>query len=273
MIAELNQYSRRNILSSLVVLGIGGRAMGADKADKFVLFDSLLHRGKPNLQRAGLQSLPPVANIWRNGASKDLVDEVGVQLALKHLPRDTSTFFIDIENWPVLKATPEIRRESIGKLIRVVSIARQVMPHTKFGFYGLPPTITYWPLVDRRPADYNDWVNSNNELAALAEVVDFILPSLYTFYDDRSGWLTYADKTIRAARQYGKPVYPFLWYEYHDSNFFLRGHEIALAAWIEELQFCHNQCDGVVLWGGAERGWSESAKWWQAVRSEFNLTT
>jgi hypothetical protein len=165
----------------------------------------------------------------------------------------------------------EERISSINKLIHVAEIAKAKLPNSKFGFYGIPPGITYWPLVDHRPAEYSDWLSANEDMRALAGNVDILMPSLYTFYKDAKGWLTYAKATIDACKKFNKPIYPFLWFEYHDSNFLLRNHEIDVDFWKIQLQFCHENCDGLILWGGSQRNWSESAAWWQAVMDKFGL--
>jgi hypothetical protein len=264
--------SRRRVAGALVAIAATGVFKNSAAAGGFKLFDGLLHRGKPNLQRLGLESLPMVWNFWSAGVRHENVDEGGIAHAVGELPRGTEAFYLDIENWPVLNVSPETRQQSIQKLIQVARSVRRLSPRSQFGVYGLPPAITYWPLVDNRPAEYADWEESNRLLEPLAALADFVLPSLYTFYTDRRGWHTYAEATIREARRYGKPVYPFLWYEYHDSNLLLRGREIDADAWREELQFCRSTADGIVLWGGYQQGWSESAAWWQAVRSEFKLS-
>jgi hypothetical protein len=255
----------------LIALAATGLVKNSVAQSDFKLFDALLHRGKPNLQRLGLQSLPMVWNFWSAGVAHDEVDEGAIALAIRQAAPRTEAFYLDIEDWPVLNVSPATRQQSIRKLLQVAQSVRRLGPHSKFAFYGLPPATTYWPLVDNRPAEYANWRESNRLLEPLAELSAFILPSLYTFYMDRRGWLKYAEATIHEARRYGKPVYPFLWYEYHDSNLLLRGREIDADAWREQLQLCRAQADGIVLWGGYQQGWSESAAWWQAVRSEFKL--
>lgn len=238
---------------------------------EFPVFDALLHTGKPDLARSGLQPLPAVADIWRRGVDRQEVDPDGVRSALQRLPHGTQQFFIDIENWPLLDAQSAQRRATIDKLVTVARIARQSTGGMKFGLYGIGPTTTYWPLVEHRPQQRADWEECNRQLDRLAPDIDYVFPSLYTFYDDRQGWLTYARETIAAARRYGKPVYPFLWFEYHDSNLLLRNRDVDTDAWAEEIRFCRAHADGVVLWGGYRRKWSESAAWWQTVRKELHL--
>jgi hypothetical protein len=280
MSSDRPDCTRRALLGGLVLLA-GARVLRAEPAlpppapaaKRFELFDALLQRGKPNLRRLGLRPMPWVGNIWLSGKAQEALDEAGVRAALKQLPPGTGAFHLDIEAWPLMGQPVDVRARHIEQLLRVADLARELMPRAQFGFYGLPPVITYWPLVDRRPVEYADWAECNRLLEPLAERVDFILPSLYTFYRDRAGWLKYADATLTAAHAYRKPVYPFLWYEYHDSNPLLRDRPVDTDAWVEELKFCRTRADGIVLWGGDHRGWSESAPWWQAVRTEFGLAS
>ncbi|MEJ0005141.1 MAG: hypothetical protein WDM77_01800 [Steroidobacteraceae bacterium] len=269
MPAESHNRTRRWLTAGLTAFAACGTL--ADASASFAVFDGLANRGKPDLRKLGLVPLTWVGDIWRSGSAHEELDEDGIVLALRQLPRSTQSFYLDIEAWPVLRQAPEARDRNIQKLLQVADLAREQVPGAKFGFYGLPPAITYWPLVKDSPAEYADWTESNRLLEPLAERVDFIFPSLYTFYRDREGWLKYANATIDAARRFEKPVYPFIWYEYHDSNLLLRNREIDREAWAEQLRFCHTHADGVVLWGGYDRDWHESASWWQSVRNEFGV--
>lgn len=260
---------RRQILTTLTAIA-GARVVNSRAAVReFPVFDALLHVGKPDLTHAGLQALPAVADIWRPGSDPMEVDPDGVRSALRRLPRGTQSFFIDIENWPLLGVSTDQKESSIDKLVTVARTARQAVRSIQFGFYGIAPATIYWPLVASRPAQRADWEDCNRRLDRLATNIDCSFPSLYTFYDDRRSWLAYASATIAAARRYGKPVYPFLWYEYHDSNPMLRHRDVDADAWREQLQFCRAHADGVVLWGGYRRQWSDRATWWRTVRDEL----
>lgn len=211
-----------------------------------------------------------IANIWRPNVSRNDVDDLGVTAALRRLPMPTATAYLDIENWPLSSVDPSIREASIDKMTRVAGFVRRMRPEMKFGFYGAPPIRVYWPIL-RRDASYQQWLVIDRALRPLAQAVDYIFPSLYTFYDDPQGWTRFAAAQIEQARRYGKPVFPFLWYQYHDSNRFLKGRDIALAAWEQELQFCRERADGLVLWGGAGQDWNENAPWWRATRRVLEL--
>jgi hypothetical protein len=185
--------------------------------------------------------------------------------ALAQLPPEATTLYVDIENWLLLGVADGVRTQSIDNYLATAKIIRRTKPHMKFGYYGIAPSCVYWPIVRQDRKQLAEWRGVNRALEPLAEWVDFVLPSLYTFYDDPAGWRQYASVTLEEARRYGKPVYPFLWFEYFDGNLLLHGHEVTIADWRDELKLCRERADGVVLWGGYERNWNESAAWWRAV--------
>jgi hypothetical protein len=279
MLTKPPNQTRRRLTATL--LGVGATYIKAQyfpalaAGDDFPLFDALLHRGKPDLSRQGLVPMYAVAGVWRPGSAKEYVDEQGVVAALDRLPREVRVLYLDIENWPLLGVAEGIRERSIQNYLMTAKIIRQTKPNIKFGFYGIAPTCVYWPIVRHDQTDLTDWRAVNQALRPVADLVDFVLPSLYTMYDDSAGWREFASVTLIEARRYGKPVYPFLWFEYFDGNAILRGHEVNIADWTAELTLCRERADGIVFWGGSGRGWSESAAWWQAVlriRGEVSRT-
>ncbi|HUN74152.1 MAG TPA: hypothetical protein VMU40_06520 [Steroidobacteraceae bacterium] len=263
---------RRRLASALASLGISilGRPARAGAPARFPVFDALLHRGKPPLEREGLVRMPAIANIWRPGVSHDEVDERGVVAAVELLPLDTTHVYIDIENWPLFPADSAVLDASLRKLLRVTDIVRRARPGLLLGFYGAPPASAYWPIMFRN-ASYQQWLQTNRRMAPLARAVDFLLPSFYTHYDDLAGWLRFAAAQLEEARRYDKPIYPFLLYLYSEYRSPLDGLDIPERTWHVELEFCREHADGVVLWGGAGRNWSESATWWQVTRKVLHL--
>src|ERR1700690_1898614 len=228
----------------------------------FKVFDGLLFLGKPDLRVQGLTPIGGSGDLWRPGVSRDSIDEVRVRSLFEDFRSSSSYFYIDIENWPLRDAAADRRRQNIDKLTRLIDIARATAPNLHIGFYGILPDISYWPLI-RHDKEYHAWLEVNRELNSLTNHVDAIYPSLYTFYDDLDGWSNYAQQTLAQARQYGKPVYPFLWPEFHDSNLLLRGHKLHPDFWRAELELCANLADGIVLWGGSQEHWDHQAPWWQ----------
>jgi hypothetical protein len=235
-------------------------------AQPFILFDGLSYSGKPDLAPYGLVPIVWVGDLWGPGRSMDNPDEERIRSLFQRAKNQTGYFYLDIENWPLLAVSAAVRRRNIEKLTRTIDVARLAAPKARLGFYGILPGIAYWPL-QQHDAAYGEWLTVNREIAPLAEHVDAVFPSLYAFYDDLEAWKSYARQTLIEARRYGKPVYAFVWPEFHDSNLALRGREVPRAFWRAELDLCAELADGIVLWGGWQRRWSDSAPWWQETKT------
>jgi hypothetical protein len=267
----LTNAARRQFIRAITGALAAGCVPGLAAGDRFPVFDGLLHRDKPSARRLGLEPLTAVAHVWRPGVSEMDVDESAVRAAVTRVPFTERTIFLDIEVWELLRVPRHIRDDSILKFTHVAEAVKDARPDLTFGFYGVIPPITYWPLQNRTLPEFQEWIDANAAMQPLAKLVDVVFPSLYTFYDDHPGWITYATQTLNAARQFKKPIYPFLCFEYHDSNPRLRDHEIVTSAWRDQLRFCRANADGVVLWGGYMRNWRDTAPWWRVVQDEFGV--
>lgn len=228
----------------------------------FILFDALLFQGKPDLRPHGVVPIDGSGELWRPGVSTDSVDEVRIRSLFGPLSKSSGFYYIDIENWPLQSVAADVRRDHIAKLTRLIDLAHDTAPSLHIGFYGILPGITYWPLM-HHDGNYEEWLRVNRQLDPLAARVDAVFPSLYTFYPDPAAWKSYARQTLTEARRYGKPVYAFLWPEFHDSNRLLRGHPLPPPLWRAELELCAELAAGVVLWGGWKEPWNDNAPWWQ----------
>ena len=114
-----------------------------------------------------------------------------------------------------------------------------------------------------RDASYEDWIKGNERLNELADHVDAVFPSLYTFYNNPAGWEKYAIENLKEARKSGKPVYAFLWPTYHNSSAELNGTHIDGLFWRKQLDICKQYVDGVVIWGGWQVKWDPQFEWWK----------
>jgi hypothetical protein len=96
----------------------------------------------------------------------------------------------------------------------------------------------------------------NNRAASLARGVDMVFPSLYTFYPDQAGWLSFAAAQVCEARRLSSgPVYVFLWPEYHPGSS-SGGEAISPDYWRFQLETARRLADGIVIWGGLRSGQS-----------------
>lgn len=242
-------------------------AATAQTQSSFQVVDVLLFKGKPDLGALGMLDGAGAGDFWRKGVSRDSLDEGEFRTQMRAWRDYDGVLFLDIESWPTCYAAPDVVDRSVVKFSRAMDIVREVAPNVKFGIYSQFPAFGYWPIVGGDTTRLATWKACNRRLTELAKKVDYIFPALYTYYEDEQGWDKYALATMTAAKQYGKPVYPFLWNEYHDSNPYLIGQNIPGRVWRHQLELVKQYADGVVLWNGFRRTWDENAPWWQETRA------
>jgi hypothetical protein len=239
----------------------------------FVVYDATLYKNKPELRAYGVNPIKIFYewDLWARWGNKDLQDlprRNDVARAAYEARNIGSLAIIDIEHWP-LKDLESVVQGSLRQYRTVLAWFREALPATRFGFYGAPPIVDYWRAVSDPSSDkHRSWIRDNARIASLSQDVDALFPSAYTFYSDKAGWKKYAVAQISAARAYNKPVYVFLWPQYHESNRLLGGRYLTGDYWRMELHTALEHADGVVIWGGWRQQWNESAPWWQ-VTKEF----
>jgi len=238
-------------------------------AEPFTIFDALLYTGKPDLSSTGIR---PIALVYskKEMFAGDKFDEAAWSAAVTQHASATSPVVLDIEEWQVSGLPKNQASANVSKYLRALELARMAAPKVKIGYYGLVPERNYWAPVKKDRNALRDWSETNRALRPVADKVDFLFPSLYTFYDDPAGWETYAKEMLQEARKFKMPVYAFIWPEFHDSNKELGGHAIPAKFWAKQLELCRRYADGVVIWGGFQKPWDENAPWWIATK-EFML--
>jgi hypothetical protein len=245
----------------------------------FTVFDGTLYASKPDLSAYGIRPISiaytgQFGKDWYKDADalpdKNIVEKVALDAQAKNSP-----VVIDIEHWP-LQGSPNEVRASLSKYMTVLRWFKEAAPGLAVGFYGAPPIRDYWKsLKSPMSKEWAAFARENDQLRPLADSVDILFPSLYTFYTDRGGWVRYAYAQIAEARRNsnGKAVYVFLWPQYHDSNPALAWAHLPPDYWRLQLQMAKQYADGIVIWGGWGRDnrpakWDENAPWWK-VTKEF----
>ncbi|MGC3973863.1 MAG: hypothetical protein QM771_05700 [Nitrospira sp.] len=269
----------------LGILGLGegavspsiATAQALSEKNTFQVFDSTLYADKPDLTPYGIK---PIAVTYAGQFGHEWVKDVGqlpdkasVQRVAREAGAKSSLVVIDIEHWP-MKGKPDQVRESVSKYLTVLQWFKEAVPELSVGYYGAPPLRDYWRAI--RPPTSREWqsyADDNDRLKPLAQAVDILFPSLYTFYTDQGAWVRYAYGQIAEARRCanGKPVYVFLWPQYHDSNRELKGHYLPADYWRLELETAKQYADGIIIWGGwgsnnRPAKWDENAAWWKVTR-------
>jgi hypothetical protein len=147
---------------------------------------------------------------------------------------------------------------------------------SKIGYYMMVPQKNWNAPVSGDASKLAAWKAGNDKLARLAQEVDVIFPSLYTMFDNQSDWLRYAKANIAEAKQYGKPVYPFIWPQIHNWNRDDGQKYMSGSFWKTQLSTVHSLTNGTVIWGSmtTRQGssgwdtWRSGMPWW-TVSKEF----
>jgi hypothetical protein len=107
--------------------------------------------------------------------------------------------------------------QGMAEMIKMIRIAKRLRPRVKWSIYNLP-FATYYDK------DAN-WTNQFDRLKPLFDLVDVLTPSLYDFYPDTTTFSDdvtfYADNlktSLQIAKLTGKPLMPYVWHRWHDSN-------------------------------------------------------
>lgn len=192
-----------------------------------------LYNNRPG-QYPGLDLSPITVTgvFWRSGENRD---ELPDRDYFVEQCQGEGPLCINVEHWYWdIRRTPHATvDESLRKLETLTRWATVAFPGRVVGHYSIFPNRDYWTPQHSRllhPLRWHQWRRSNGYMkksrdangryngVGLADLSHITMPSLYTFYEDRAGWVTYAKANIAEARKYGKPVVPFLWPRYHDSG-------------------------------------------------------
>lgn len=235
------------------------------------LFDGTLYRGKPDLRQYGFQQAGLVNPLKWWGANEPknaMTNQHGIEnWVLKSSPADIVV--LDNETWKTsgdattVSNTVRMFGETVDRL-RAAGLGKMV------GYYGVPPNRDYWrALKGQGSKEYSAWQAENDLLAPVVDKVDALFPSLYTLYDDPATWKAYAIANLNEARRLskGKPVYAFLWPQYHNNASQLFGKYLPVEFWATELDVALSHADGIVIWGGWQQDWDNEAGWWKTTKS------
>ncbi len=254
----------------LASAGMQGQNVGAKT--NFPVFDATGFTQKPDLRQFGLEHITVVYPnlMWEGNKVPDatsLPDSSRISAFAQLASQSTGVLVIDIEHWPVT-GDPATVAESLKKYQTVIKWFKTPAPSLKIGLYGVLPIRNYWDAIQEKDSPrYAAWQRENDSLASIAQSTDLLFPSIYTFYEDRSGWQKYAIAQIRETRRYagGKPVYVFLWPQYHVSNRRLANTFLPGDYWRMELETARKYADGIVIWCCSNAPWpkwDDKAPWW-----------
>lgn len=248
------------------------------KPTKKPIFDAMLYDNK-NINNEVFFKPIKILYDRPNVDPNEPIDIEHFKKVAESLPKSSIPYIIDIERWNVHGSDDEEANKNIDKYILVISTMKKVRPDLKFGYYGVLPNRDYWSILSNDPRKVYERRHINDRLKRLVPYVDVVCPSLYTFYNDSEAWKKYASEIIRQAKEYGKPVYPFLWPQYHQGgDKALKFQFIDSKFWKMQLSLVYQGTDGVIIWGAWDlspesvnsRDWKENAAWWRATKEFIN---
>jgi hypothetical protein len=264
--AALPEILSASVVAEAVGGGLAQQTTGAPKRD-FAIFDATLYKQKPDLAGHGLRPVSMIYSgvLWPKGQDRtSLPDRDVVHTVAAQASKSTGVAVIDIESWPLI-GDPAVVGESVRKFETVIQWFKETAPSVKVGYYGVTPVWDYWNAIQPTESPkYIAWQKTNDRVASIARLEDMLFPSIYTFYEDQIGWSKVAIRQIQEARRIsgGKPVYVFLWPQYHTSPHAYLPAEY----WRMELETARKYADGVVIWGGSSETWDENSPWWRETK-------
>jgi hypothetical protein len=266
------------LILALMVLAVLPSDAALARGRYFQLFDAMLFSGQPSFSEYGFKHLRIVDDheLYKAGESAANVPSVEqIKKVAEGGAGPGGIVVIDLEQWS-MTAAPDVVASSRQKYIETLDRFHTASSNIKVGLYDVLPGRDYWRAMGPRGgAAYRSWEHQIDVAQPIVAHVDALFPSLYTFYSDQAGWVRYATENLRQARRIaaGKPVYCFLWPQYHDSS----DTPFALLSgdyWRLQLDTCRKLADGVVIWGGytTKNGftplpWDASAPWWKETVS------
>lgn len=263
------------LLMALLLSSAGVQGQAGSQKREFPVFDAMGFSQKPNLRDYGIKPITVAYSgfLFEGGKIPEdlatLPDRSRIIAIDQIAAQSTDTLVIDIEHWPLI-GDPAIVADSIRKYETVIKWFK-MSTTSKVGYYSIVPVRNYWAAVQAKDSpEYKAWQKSNDNMAPVAQLADIFFPSIYTFYDDRAGWSKYAVAQIQEARRYagGKPVYVFLWPQYHGSNKTIGGAFLPGDYWRMELETARKYADGIVFWCcSSKQQWDDNAPWWVETKS------
>lgn len=237
---------------------------GEAAAHEFKLYDGTLYLEKPEGLGCGFEPAHVIfehlSGVEVRGRSFSVIEETFARAVERARADGSQWVILDIERIP--PATWDLARD-------IAWLFKAHIGDKKLGYYDVLPCVRYWDVLgNRKPPECG---GNPDGLERLIRVVDGVFPSLYVYYDDLDGWGRYATEKIVTAKRLGRPTYPFVWPQFHDSNKTLGRQFLGESQWEKVLDVVMQHADGLVLWGGWEDAegrrlvWDSGAPWWKVL--------
>lgn len=240
----------------------------------FKIFNQIRYNKTPDLSGYGFIpiSVPPqLLMIDTVAPYATLFPEV-----VKYAKANVSADYIclDIEKWSYAASQISTTRK---KLIAVLDTTRVYNTHSLLGYYNVPnkPAYQWSSIAPAGSSAYTNWQALNDSLSQLYRDVDFIAPSFYAYDNDTASWRLFVQANVseikRKLNGITRPVYGFIWPQYHNSTTSFNLQFIDTVRWKFQLETLYRLTDGVIIWtsnkdsAGNTLYFSTSMPWWIAT--------
>ncbi len=265
----------------------------ARPAAAFGVYNATGYADEPDLAPVGVPRITLTADRFLRGGTGGAVDEAATRALARDAASAGTMLVLDVQDWALdqREAPGATVDANVANLRRVIGWLKDERPGLQVGLYGALPLADWsaaknfnaytakaakaatsgWATA-RLPAAKAArvaWEAANARLAPLAASIDFVAPSLDTYYVDPEGWNYFAAATLDEAAKYGKPVVPVINRDVRESSAHA-GEEVPDAFWAQQREFVAdraNGADGVILAGGAGRTWDPGAAWWRTTEA------
>ncbi|WP_027133816.1 hypothetical protein [Geminicoccus roseus] len=273
----------------------------------FRLYYSFTFANQPEgLDRCGLTRLPLLTPgyFFKGGKVLDRIDRAYVDQRLPIIRQALADAggdigILNIEGpWTIKRTDPQgtVAAKIDSHLDLIAYLKSRLGDQAKFGVYGEAPLkdfFSYQTDYFGNPGDpmYGEFIQApslaapvNRQISRLALASDALFPPYYVFWYDDMGttaaqrrqltvqsWTSMAQQSLKVAQQWNKPVYPFIWMQFHNkinvpdyaSTFLHPGFFRYQLDTLKKLG-----ADGVVIWGtlGETNGravFDKNADWWK----------
>lgn len=242
----------------------------------FVVFDGTRFRNKPEMTQYGFTPVEVIysGRIWENHPDQgpwELPDKDLVSKWARRGREVNELVILNVEHWPIKDSEETVRQRSMESYMQVYDMFKQAQPGIKIGYYDTVPRKNWFASVSQRILDR--WRSHNDFLTPLAQKVDALFPSLYTYEKDQQYWVKSARMQLQESRRISgdKPVYAFLWPQYYATRHpELKDEYIDADFWRLQLETARRYADGVVIWFPYRTDWEAAVQgpWWE-VTKEF----
>jgi hypothetical protein len=247
----------------------------------FTIFNAMQYQNMPDLTSQGLKPISLINETSLFTSSTNLAPDsskIAVLATQSNVTASVPVVF-DIEDWSYSSSELDT---TIAWFLEVIRVFKQTYLGS-MGFYGVVPNDAYnWDDIEPvGGATYIKWQTLNTALTPIADQIDLFFPSFYTDDNDTTSWNEFVQATLSELKKYPvhKPVYAFLWPQYHDGTP-NQYQFLDTAVWRYELETLYPLVDGIVIWSsskiiaGVDSDWNPSWPWWvttEAFISEHNI--